>query len=251
MDRAMNVGPINRRRALTLFGVVGLGAVAAACNKKDSSSSSSGASASSGTSTSAVSTASCVLQPELTEGPYFLDGDQIRSDITEGKAGAPMALAITVVDADTCMPIEGASVDIWHADAAGTYSGFSSGGGGGGPGGGATTTDNETFLRGIQMTDANGVAAFATVFPGWYQGRTTHIHLKVRHDSQTHTGQLFFPEDSIDDVTTKEPYRQRGEPDTRNADDSIFGEDGGVSLVTITPAGDGYAASITVGVAPA
>jgi protocatechuate 3,4-dioxygenase beta subunit len=121
--------------------------------------------------------------PELTEGPYYIEGEQIRRNITEGKAGVPLTLRLRVVDASTCKPIKGAAVDIWHADAGGVYSGF---------GGGARS---RTFLRGIQRTDANGVAVFRTIYPGWYPGRAVHIHLKVHvGGSVVHTGQLFFPD---------------------------------------------------------
>ena len=106
---------------------------------------------------------SCVLAPEQTEGPYFLPGDKVRRNVTEGKAGVLLTLKLTVLDVSTCKPIKGAAVDIWHCDAVGTYA----------------ATTNKTFLRGIQKTDAKGVATFKTVYPGWYQGRTVHIHVKV------------------------------------------------------------------------
>src|SRR6266540_3045762 len=97
----------------------------------------------------------CVLTPELTEGPYYIDGEKLRRNITEGKPGAPLTLRLAVVNASTCRPIKGAAVDIWHADASGVYSGFGAGSG------------NRTFMRGIQRTGAEGVAVFDTVYPGW------------------------------------------------------------------------------------
>ena len=97
----------------------------------------------------------CVLTPEMTEGPYYLPGEKLRRDITQGKPGARLDLALTVVDASTCRPIKGATVDIWHCDAGGVYSGFGAG------------SSNRTFLRGLQKTDAHGVAHFKTVYPGW------------------------------------------------------------------------------------
>jgi protocatechuate 3,4-dioxygenase beta subunit len=105
--------------------------------------------------------------PEMTEGPFYIAREKVRRNITDGHPGTPLVLRLTVVDASTCKPIKGAAVDIWHADAAGNYSGFGAGSG------------NRTFMRGIQRTDANGVATFRTVHPGWYQGRTVHIHVKV------------------------------------------------------------------------
>jgi Protocatechuate 3,4-dioxygenase beta subunit len=100
---------------------------------------------------------SCVLTPELTEGPYYVSGEKVRRDITEGRPGAPLSLALTVVDASTCKPVKGASVDIWHCDALGVYSGVQGNIG--------------TFMRGVQRTDASGLVRFTTVYPGWYNGR--------------------------------------------------------------------------------
>src|SRR5437868_1621090 len=123
----------------------------------------------------------CVLTPELTEGPYYIAGEKLRRDVRDGHPGTLLTLRLTVLNASNCSPIRGAAVDIWHADAAGNYSGF-----GGGAG-------SRTFLRGIQKTDKNGLAMFTTIYPGWYQGRAVHIHVKVHvGGSVVHTGQLFF-----------------------------------------------------------
>src|SRR5438093_198644 len=103
---------------------------------------------SSGPAAVASGAVSCVLTPEQTEGPYYIAGEKYRRDITEGRPGLPLLLRLRVVDASTCRPIKGAAVDIWHADALGVYSGFGSGSG------------NRTFMRGIQKTDANGLARF-------------------------------------------------------------------------------------------
>src|SRR3989440_6690446 len=110
---------------------------------------------------------SCVLAPEQTEGPYYIANEKLRRNITEGRPGTPLTLRLRVVDASTCKPIKNAAVDVWHCDALGAYSGFGAGSG------------NRTFMRGVQRTDANGFATFQTVYPGWYQGRTVHIHVKV------------------------------------------------------------------------
>src|SRR2546427_11403626 len=153
----------------------------------------------------------CVLTPELTEGPYYIAKEKVRRDITEGKAGTPLTLKLGVVDASTCRPIKGAAVDIWHADAAGVYSGFGQG------------VANRTFMRGIQKTDAKGIATFRTVYPGWYQGRTVHIHVKVHLGGNVvHTGQLFFSDSLTDRVYRNAPYNKRPSRTTRNANDSIF-----------------------------
>ncbi|MER5178709.1 intradiol ring-cleavage dioxygenase [Streptomyces sp. NPDC002896] len=160
------------------------------------------------------------LTSETTEGPYYIDADKIRQDITEDKEGIPLTLRLKVIDSETCKPLKNAAVDIWHCDALGIYSGYeslSTGGGGGGtppsgaptdapsgtpsdmptgeppsgaPGGGGggggheEPTDDERYLRGTWKTDNNGKVEFTTIFPGWYQGRCVHIHTKVHVDGE-------------------------------------------------------------------
>jgi protocatechuate 3,4-dioxygenase beta subunit len=180
----------------------------------------------------------CVLAPEMTEGPYYLPGEKVRRNITEGLPGAPLTLRLTVVDASTCKPIKGAAVDIWHASAGGKYSGEQANG-----------TVGQTFLRGIQRTDANGLARFTTVYPGWYQGRTVHIHVKVHvGGSIVHTGQLFFHDSLTDAVYRKAPYSGRSARSVRNANDSIYLAGGSRSLLGVRAAGRGYIGSISMGV---
>jgi protocatechuate 3,4-dioxygenase beta subunit len=181
---------------------------------------------------------SCILTPELTEGPYYIEGEKLRRNITEGKAGVPLTLRLRVVDASTCKPIKGAAVDIWHADAVGVYSGFGSG------------ARSRTFLRGIQRTDANGIAVFRTIYPGWYRGRAVHIHLKVHvGGSVVHTGQLFFPDTLTDRVYRRTPYKSRPGRTNRNANDSIFVNGGKKSVLSLRgDGGRGYVGSITMGV---
>jgi protocatechuate 3,4-dioxygenase beta subunit len=150
----------------------------------------------------------------------------------------PLTLRATVLDASSCRPIRGAAVDIWHCDAGGTYSGFAQEG-----------TAGRTFLRGIQRTDANGLAVFKTIYPGWYSGRTVHIHVRVYIGGNiVHTGQLFFPEAITDAVYRRSPYRRRPSRDTRNATDSIFRNGGGRSMLKLTKTTTGYAARIAMGV---
>ena len=181
---------------------------------------------------------SCVLTPEMTEGPYYLDGDKVRRDIREGRPGVALALRTTVVDASTCRPVKGASVDVWHCDAGGTYSGFAQEG-----------TAGRTFLRGIQRTDATGLARFATVYPGWYEGRAVHIHVQVHiGGSVVHTGQLFFPDALTDAVYRRSPYNRRPNRSTRNATDSIFRNGGSRSMLRVARSGSGYVARIIMGV---
>ena len=180
----------------------------------------------------------CVLAPEMTEGPYYLPGEKVRRDITEGLPGAPLALRLTVLDASTCKPVKGAAVDIWHASAAGRYSGEA-----------ANNTVGRTYLRGIQRTDARGLALFETVYPGWYAGRAVHIHVKVHAGGNVvHTGQLFFRDSFTAAVYRRAPYKARGGPDMRNADDSIYAAGGSRSLLTMRTAGKGYSGAISMGV---
>ena len=181
---------------------------------------------------------SCVLSPEMTEGPYYLDGDKVRRDMREGKPGVSLIVRATVLDVSTCKPIKGAAVDIWHCDAGGTYSGFAQEG-----------TEGETFLRGIQKTDKNGLALFKTIYPGWYSGRTVHIHVQVHvGGSVVHTGQLFFPDKLTDVVYKRSPYNRRPNRNTRNANDSIFVNGGSKSIMRLTKSGSGYIGRVTMGV---
>jgi protocatechuate 3,4-dioxygenase beta subunit len=180
----------------------------------------------------------CVLTPEMTAGPFILDGDNVRRDIREGRPGTRLELATTVVDVSTCKPIRGAAVDVWHCDAGGTYSGFAQEG-----------TEGETFMRGIQRTDRNGVARFTTVYPGWYSGRTVHIHVQVSAGGNVlHTGQLFFPERLTDAVFRRTPYSRRPNRDTRNATDSIFRNGGSKSMLKLARSKSGYVGRITMGI---
>jgi protocatechuate 3,4-dioxygenase beta subunit len=180
---------------------------------------------------------SCVLTPELTEGPYYIAGEKVRRDIRESHRGTLLTLHLRVLNVASCSPIKGAAVDIWHADAAGNYSGFGS------------DTSSRTFMRGIQTTDANGFATFLTVYPGWYQGRTVHIHVKVHvGGSVVHTGQLFFPDTLTDVVYKKAPYTSRPNRTTRNVQDSIYVNGGKRGMLQIVKSGAGYVGTIAMGV---
>jgi protocatechuate 3,4-dioxygenase beta subunit len=178
---------------------------------------------------------SCVLAPEQTEGPYYLEDHRVRRDITEGKPGTPLALRLTVVDVSTCKPIRGAAVDIWHCDAGGVYSG--------------TTAPSTRFLRGVQRTDAKGLALFKTIYPGWYPGRTVHVHVMVHVGGNVaHTGQLYFSDSLTDRVYRSRPYSRRPRRTTRNAADSIYRNGGRRSTLTLRKSGSGYVGSISMGV---
>ncbi len=180
---------------------------------------------------------SCILTPEMTEGPYYIAGEKLRRNITEGRPGARLDLRLRVVDATTCAPLRGAVVDIWHADAGGVYSGFGSG------------ASSRTFMRGIQKTDRSGLAVFQTVYPGWYQGRTVHVHVKVHVGGNVvHTGQLFFSDTFTDAVYTRSPYTRRPTRDVRNAQDMIYQSGGRRSTLTLRRKGTGYVGAIAMGV---
>jgi protocatechuate 3,4-dioxygenase beta subunit len=179
----------------------------------------------------------CVLTPEQTEGPYYLAGEKLRRDIREGHRGAPLLLRLTVVDASTCKPVQGATVEVWHCDAAGNYSGF----------GGDSAS--RTFLRGGQKTNANGVATIQTIYPGWYPGRTVHIHVKVHvRGNVVHTGQIYFNDAVTDAVYRKAPYTSRPNRTTRNANDSIWINGGSRSQMAIKKSGGGYVGTLVMGV---
>jgi protocatechuate 3,4-dioxygenase beta subunit len=178
----------------------------------------------------------CVLTPEQTSGPYFIKSP-LRSDITEGRPGLPLKLAVEVVKMPDCTPLDGVTVEIWHCDASGYYSGYSN----------ATVrapfdtlvsvianakdgsippVDSETFMRGGQITNANGMVEFETVFPGWYDPRLTHIHLKVSRDGETFlTTQLYFPDELVTDIYANHPdYVEYGPCPYNLKNDSVLRE---------------------------
>ncbi len=211
----------------------------------------------------------CRVTPEEMEGPYWFDVDSVRRDIREDREGTPLRLGLRVQDA-ACAPISDAVVEIWHCDALGSYSGFESAsasanapqnlrgaagagtqagpggtGGGGAGGGGAARTDDETYLRGAQVTDANGVVEFLTVYPGWYTGRAVHVHLKVHLGGTTAlTSQLYFPDDVNDRAHAMAPYAAHTRSRTTNDVDLIFHAD---NLSAVAETTEGWAAALTIG----
>jgi protocatechuate 3,4-dioxygenase beta subunit len=241
---------LSRREALVLLGASGA-AMIVGCRPGDG-----------GSDEAAVQTAAaggsvvpaCVVRPEQTEGPYFVDEKLNRSDIRSDPgtgvvpSGAPLALALVVsrVANGACTPIQGAQVDVWQCDAAGVYSDVRD------PG---FNTVGQKFLRGYQLTDAQGTARFTTIYPGWYQGRTVHIHFKVRTDPAAQRGheftsQMYFDDAFTDRVFTRDPYRTKGERTVRNDRDGIFRRSGGSQLLLpVREAGEGYEATFELGLA--
>jgi len=194
---------------------------------------------------------SCIARPEQMEGPYFVDEKlnrtDIRSDPSNGrmKAGAPLALTMLVsrVAANECRPIPGAQVDLWQCDAGGIYSDVQD------P---QFNTVGQKYLRGFQTTDARGAVRFLTVYPGWYPGRTVHLHFKIRTDPKAQRGydftsQLYFDDALTDRVHASEPYVSRGKRDARNRDDEIFRRGGDQLMLDVTQSGGTYSASFAIG----
>lgn len=203
--------------------------------------------------TYALAAPSCVLSPELTEGPYFVDERLNRSDLRTGTTstnvtgGVPLTLSIGIVSATgACVPLPGLQVDIWHCDAAGKYSDVASEG-----------TSGQTFLRGYQVTDSSGLVNFTTIYPGWYTGRAVHVHVMVRQYSAAGgttfrwTSQFFFDPATTLGVIARAPYNTRGTtPDRTNTQDAIYNASGGATLLaTSGSAASGFTAAITLAVA--
>lgn len=187
---------------------------------------------------------SCVVRPEQTEGPFYVDEklerSDIRSDPSSGRVspGAQLALAFNVlrVSGASCTPLAGAIVDVWQCDAAGVYSDV-------------TGAAGQRFLRGHQVTDASGKAQFTTIYPGWYPGRTVHIHFKIRSGASEFTSQLYFDDAISDQVFQQQPYAQRGQRSTRNPGDGLYRNGGSQLTLSVVPSGSGYAASFDIGLA--
>ncbi|MGE3066806.1 MAG: intradiol ring-cleavage dioxygenase, partial [Hyphomicrobiaceae bacterium] len=190
----------------------------------------------------------CTLFPQAVEGPYYFDPHLVRGDITEGRPGLPMRLDLRVIESGSCRPIAGARVDVWHADAGGIYSGYAGQGDAR-----SVSTKGQVYLRGTQMTDGNGAVAFTSIYPGWYPGRTPHVHVKVFLDTRTLvTGQVYFPDAlSARIYRERQPYAGRPVPDTTNATDGIFRSgqrDGGGIVFAVLDQPDLLVASLTLAV---
>lgn len=193
----------------------------------------------------------CVMTPEQTEGPYFVDERLNRSDIrgdpADGsvRAGVPLTLELHVASIGSagCTPLAGAIVDVWHCDAEGVYSDVAD------PG---FRTIGKKFLRGYQVTDANGSVRFTTIYPGWYRGRAVHIHVKVRAKaragrSHDFTSQLYFDDSITDRVHAQQPYASKGQRTLKNDGDGIFRNGGRHLMLSLAEGAQGYAATFDLG----
>jgi protocatechuate 3,4-dioxygenase beta subunit len=237
---------LSRRDALTMLGVSGV-ALLTGCRGSSNRVSTDTATSSSVLADAGARSSMCVVRPEMTEGPYFVDEMLNRSDIrrdpSDGsvKSGAPLQLTFNVstLAAAACTPLAGALVDIWHCDHLGVYSDVSD------PG---FNTVGKKFLRGYQVSDANGLATFTTVYPGWYQGRTVHIHFKIRSAPSLRSGfeftsQLYFDDALTDRVHAQQPYAAKGQRTVRNSRDGIFRRGGSQLLLSLTETSSGGYAS--------
>jgi protocatechuate 3,4-dioxygenase beta subunit len=249
---------LTRREMLALMGSTAAAITLAGCGGSEKSGEpgtggeTKSASTTAGTAGTGTQTASttCVVRPEQTEGPYYVDTGLDRSDIREEREGVPLELTFNVSrvdqgDASACGPLAGALVDVWHCDAAGEYSGVEDNAAG------DFDTRGETFLRGYQVTDENGVARFATIYPGWYEGRAVHIHFTIRDSPESEQGyeftsQLYFDDALTDEVHSQGLYAEKGPRDQRNSTDGIYQGGGDELTLALTPDGEGYAATFDI-----
>ncbi|KUF91195.1 hypothetical protein AM588_10002991 [Phytophthora nicotianae] len=176
----------------------------------------------------------CILEPEVTQGPYYVNGELIRSDIREDQEGVDLYAEVQIIDVNTCEPVQGLYLDFWHCNATGVYSGIVASGNGDSS---DTTNVDKTFLRGLTPTDEDGVASYTSIFPGHYTSRATHIHILGTYNGTllenntysggyaSHVGQLFFDQDLISEVELTAPYSTNTQEVTANGDDSILSEE--------------------------
>jgi protocatechuate 3,4-dioxygenase beta subunit len=189
----------------------------------------------------------CRQWAEQLEGPYRRGTQPLRRDLVEDRHGVALRLGLRLADADGA-PVTDGEIEVWHCDALGRYSGYPPPADDGAAVTGATAPRTEylpdqTFLRGRQPTDATGAVEFATIYPGWYPGRTVHIHVMAHTAERTYTSQLYFPEHTTDTVFERVSYRDRPGRDTSNATDEIYPTGGEPAVLEVRPVGNGYAAA--------
>lgn len=242
-----------RRKALNLLGTAGFFGIGSmmmgihACESTDESPTPDPGTTGTPETTPGPTPSTCTEIPSETAGPYpdstgmVDDPEYYRQDITEGKSGVPLTLILTVVDvSDKCAFVEDATVEIWHCDASGFYSEYSQ------PGYNGTGT---TFLRGLQVSSASGQVTFKTIYPGWYQGRATHIHAQIYvNGSVVKVTQFAFPENITQEVYKVSPYSSKGQNSLTNASDNVFSDGTSYEMLTLSGSTSaGYVASIVVG----
>lgn len=210
----------------------------------------------------AATTTCSLTTPNVTEGPYWVDELLFRSDIrTDPSTGAiqpgvPLTVTITAINSSaSCAPLAGAYIDVWHCGATGIYSDESTYNPGGGTGN--VTTTGKKFLRGYQIANSSGQVTFNTIYPGWYSGRTIHIHVRIRtyNGSATltnYTTQIFFDDTLSNTVLQNAAYARSTARDTTNATDMVYttaGSNNASMLATVTQTSTGYAAALTIDLA--
>jgi protocatechuate 3,4-dioxygenase beta subunit len=244
---------LSRREMLRLTGATVATALMGSSLGQPGSKEPTGVSTQRPTGTTTAATRSCVMRPRQTEGPYFVDEQLNRSDIrvepADGsvKEGVPVRLMFHIwrIADSSCTPLNGAVVDVWQCDALGIYSGVQDING-------LFDTRGKKFLRGYQIADASGTAQFTTVYPGWYPGRTVHIHFKIRTDPAAQRGfeftsQLYFDDTITDQVHTQAPYATKGPRPLKNDRDYIFRSGGNQLMLLLTKDAQGYVGTFDVG----
>jgi protocatechuate 3,4-dioxygenase beta subunit len=240
-QKGKSVSVISRRHALILLGTAGAAMVAGRSNVYSASARSNDG-----------KLPACIVTPKQTEGPFFVDERLNRSDIrvdpSDGsvKSGVPLRLTfrVSAVGSAGCNPLSGAIVDVWQCDAIGAYSAINE------PGSQSGATKN--FLRGYQVTEADGSTQFTTIYPGWYPGRTVHIHFKVRVSGksgkgQELTSQLYFDDALTDRVHAQSPYASKGQRTVKNQRDGLFRNGGRQLMLSPVESREGYAAAFDIG----
>jgi len=230
---------LSRRALLGRLGLAAGGAVVAACGADSPTAPSSTTTTTTSTTGGTTTSTACVVAPTETLGPYPSRTDMARSDLREDRSGVRLDLTIQVVNTNAaCAAVQGVDVEIWHCDVSGNYSQYGS-------------QTNATWLRGIQTTNASGEVLFTTIYPGWYQGRATHIHIEVVMNGRSvKVTQIAFPESVNNAVYQSSVYASRGANPQSNASDGIFSD--GLSSQLVTPTGSpaaGYSARYQLGIA--
>ena len=246
---------VNRREAIILLGLTGASLISG-CSRGESVNVASGQTANAGSGAQAGAATSpapgCVVRPQETAGPYYVDEklnrSDIRSDPSDGsvKEGAPFELTFNVSQIGNagCAPLASAIVDVWHCDALGVYSDVHDANG-------FFDTKGKKFLRGYQLTDTSGRAVFRAIYPGWYEGRTVHIHFTIRNGGgaaggNEFTSQLYFADSDNDRILSQAPYSTKGQRTMKNDDDGIFRENGSLLIVAVQPAWKGYTGTVDI-----